>query len=227
MSRSIPVPWGAALTLIAMWLLALPATAQDDDSADDAAAAEETDEYRQPGLYITAMALGAFPTVQDGFLESWSSGASGVSADPGAGASGRLGYRVAERVAVEVGGDWVNEIQVDGTVNGQSQSARAKLWNVTGNARWYFRDQQFQPYALLGAGYGQVDLSSLDGGPLDGRDGTLGGFVARFGVGADLYAKRDIALTVEAGYVLATGDIRGTDYFSLALGLTLRFYGQD
>jgi len=51
MSRSIPVPWGAALTLIAMWLLALPATAQDDDSADDAAAAEETDEYR---IYTTA-----------------------------------------------------------------------------------------------------------------------------------------------------------------------------
>jgi opacity protein-like surface antigen len=227
MSRSVPASWGAALTLIAAGLLALPSTAQDEDPADDAPAAEETDEYRQRGLYLTAMALGAFPTVQDGFLERWSGGASGVSADPGAGASGRLGYRVAERLAVEVGGDWVNEIQVDGTVNGQSQSARAKLWNVTGNARWFFRDQRFQPYALLGAGYGQVDLSTGGSSPLAGQGGSRDGFVARFGLGADLYAKRDVALTFEAGYVLPTGDIRGTDYFSIALGLTLRFYGAD
>jgi opacity protein-like surface antigen len=133
---------------------------------------------------------------------------------------------VAERVAVEVGGDWVNEVQVDGVANGQPQSAKAKLWNVTGNARWFLRDQRFQPYALFGAGYGQVELRSRGGGPLAGRDGRRDGFVTRFGLGADLYAKRDVALTCEAGYVLPAGDIRGTDYFSIALGLMLRFCGQ-
>jgi hypothetical protein len=85
MSRSLPVLWCVAPTLLAAGLLALPAPAQDEDAADDASAREETDEYRERGLYLTAMALGAVPTRQDGFLERWIIGASGTSADAGRG----------------------------------------------------------------------------------------------------------------------------------------------
>ena len=54
------------------------------------------------------------------------------------------------------------------------------------------------------------------------------GFLVRFGVGADLYANADVALTLEASYVLPPGgNIDDMNYVSIGAGLTLRFYGLD
>jgi hypothetical protein len=48
-------------------------------------------------------------------------------------------------------------------------------------------------------------------------------FAARFGGGIDLYATKHVVLSVEAEYVLPTGDVKDLDYISIGWGFQYRF----
>jgi opacity protein-like surface antigen len=137
------------------------------------------------------------------------------------GYGGRLGYRLMERVAVEGQFDMLNDIQVSHHVpNGKDSESTARFLTATANVKGFLLTQRFQPYVLLGAGYG---YSQVD--PPHATSDRSHGFAARFGVGADLYANEDVALTTELSYVLPTGDISDYQSLTFGFGLMLRFYG--
>ena len=106
------------------------------------------------------------------------------------------------------------------------EAAEIETWAFTGNAKVFLlpgriqRSGLIQPFALVGLGVVHAEvkdkLGSVAGSSADG-------FGARFGGGADCYFTKNIALSVRATYVFATGDVDAADYVSFGGGLQYRF----
>ncbi|MFN2427353.1 MAG: outer membrane beta-barrel protein [Candidatus Binatia bacterium] len=127
----------------------------------------------------------------------------------------RGGRRINEMFAVEA--EWehpvdkfddANVVDGFGRLNGDFD-----VWNITANGKFYPIQGRFQPYALVGAGYGQADLPHDDNG----------GFVARFGIGLDVLIMDNFGISSEVGYVLGTGALSDYDQIPISLGLFYNF----
>jgi opacity protein-like surface antigen len=81
-------------------------------------------------------------------------------------------------------------------------------WDLTANGRFYPIEGHFEPYAVVGAGYGEADL------PHDQNHG----FVARFGAGIDFPINSRFGLTTGADYILGTGAMSDYDQILVSLG---------
>lgn len=210
-------------TALLLWLLALaigavsPAWAADDDA-----------EYDRSGIYLGGMAVYAIPTekgdLEDEFNEDLGPGSSS-DVDNSWGASGRLGYRLHPRFAIEAQFEFLSNIEVDGKDmdGGDEHKNEINLFALTGNAKAFLLTGRFQPYLIAGAGWSRARFDPPGSGPKSRHNG----FATRIGAGFDLYASEDVALSTEVGYVLHTGKLEDLDYLSIGLGLTLRFYGLD
>lgn len=111
--------------------------------------------------------------------------------------------------------------------------------NVTFNAVAYFPLGRFQPKAIVGLGGMWAELRTTNvtstvcypgwywyGWYCTGaytNIGNEGGFVMRFGGGADLYLTDTFALTVDATYVLPFGSISDLAYTNLNWGVKFDF----
>jgi hypothetical protein len=126
--------------------------------------------------------------------------------DPGVGVGVAGGYRLHPNIAVEGLFQWLGTSDIGGI-------PVVKRWDATANVR-VSTSGRVQPYAVVGGGYGSLQL---------GPTPSVGGFVARFGGGLDVYVTNNIALYTEVAYMLATGDIDGASYATLGLGAMLRF----
>lgn len=127
----------------------------------------------------------------------------------------RAGRRINSLVAVEAewehpASDFDNVSRVDGYGR---LGKNVDVWNVTANAKVYPVKGQFQPYALVGVGYGQADL------PHDQN----GGFISRFGLGLDARIGDNWGVNAEAGYVLGTGDLNNFDQIPISVGVFYNF----
>jgi len=127
----------------------------------------------------------------------------------------RAGYRINNWVAAEAMwehpvSDFDDADKVDGfgRLNGD-----VDVWNVTANGKIYPVHGRFQPYALVGAGYGQADLPHDDNG----------GFIARFGIGLDVLITDNFGLDTEVGYVLGTGALGNYDQIPISVGFFYNF----
>ncbi len=127
----------------------------------------------------------------------------------------RAGYRFNDYVALEVMGehaasnfDDANKVDGFGRLDGD-----VSVWNLTVNAKVYPVKGRFQPYLLVGPGYGQADL------PHDDNHG----FVARFGAGFDVLFTDSFGMDVESGYVLGTGAVSDYDYIPVSVGFFYNF----
>jgi opacity protein-like surface antigen len=136
-------------------------------------------------------------------------------ADPAWGYNIRGGRRINNWVAVEgmfehpvSDFDDLDIVDGRGNLNGDLE-----VWNVTANGKVYPIHGMFQPYALVGAGYGQADLKSDDNG----------GFVARFGIGLDILFTDNFGMDTEVGYVLGTGSLSDYDYIPISVGFFYNF----
>lgn len=127
----------------------------------------------------------------------------------------RGGRRINDYVAVEA--EWEhpvsnfddsNKVDGFGRLNGDVEA-----WNLTANGKVYPITGRFQPYALVGAGYGQADLPHDDNG----------GFIARFGLGLDVLITDNIGVDAEVGYVLGTGALSDYDQIPISLGVFYNF----
>jgi opacity protein-like surface antigen len=127
----------------------------------------------------------------------------------------RAGRRINDVFAVEV--EWehpVEKFDDASRVDGYGRPHRdVEAWNVTANAKAYPIAGRFQPYALIGAGYGEANL------PHDDNDG----FVARFGIGIDVEVVENFGVMTEAGYVLGTDDLSDYDQIPISLGVFYNF----
>ncbi len=195
--------------------LSTPAAAQDDDP----------DLYAQTGVYLTAMAVYGVLTDESGLedVAEDAFGSSSADADHSWGVSGRLGYRLHPRVAVEAQFEWLREIKIESRMipGGGKRRDQISLYAVTGNVKGYLLTGRIQPYVVAGAGWGRATLNPDGPGAKSRSDSVVG----RMGIGTDLYASEDVALSLEAAYVL--GERPEFNYVSVGAGLTLRFYGLE
>jgi len=134
----------------------------------------------------------------------------GEFVDTGVGLGLAGGYRVNEWLAVEGQYHWLGHTSIETT------SVEITRWDTTANVRASLSGR-FQPYALIGVGYGNYEQS------LGSASASAGGFVAQFGGGLDVYITRHVAVYAEGSYMMATGDIDLFDYAVLGAGAMWRF----
>jgi hypothetical protein len=198
--------------------------------ASAAAAQDDRDDYDRTGAYLGLAGTLAVPAKLENDIEKrvqLASPEASVQVDPSLGLNARAGYRFHPHFAAEIRYEWLSafestlEVPPDPGVPGDPGS-KVKIddlggWALTGDAKIYLPGDRAQAFVLLGIG--ALNLQSDD----FGVDGTV--FATRFGLGVDLYATPNIAVTLDAAYVLPTGDVGGVrpDYLSVGWGLMYRF----
>lgn len=207
----------------------------DNDLNEDASAfANQTAESNFGSSNIVPLEL----TVDDADLEDALLGVNGV-----------IGYRVGERVAFEIEGEWlVDSNKTDLDVTGSTGSHTAEIeeiWTLTANVRMFLPfDWRVQPSVLFGLGlqHSELDVRIATSGltttdeptetiiiPADFRAREsrtkLTGAI-RVGGGIDAYATRNIVAQLNASYVLPFDEVASvmtTDYVSVVWRVIYRF----
>jgi hypothetical protein len=152
-------------------------------------------DFARPGLYGALNGVTSIETIdRDG------------ATDVAVGASGRLGYRLAPQLAVEGQVDWSGDF-ADGPFDLTSTT-------ITGNLKYYFAEEQLQPYLIAGIGT-QIAESNLGD--------SESAFAARVGAGFDCYLSERFGVLAEVAYTIPTGDLDGFDYVSVGWGVFYRF----
>lgn len=136
----------------------------------------------------------------------------GSEVDTGVGLGVAAGYRVQKYIAAEALFHWLGKTDV----NLGFGDTTIERWDALANVK-ISTAGRFQPYAAVGMGYGSYGVAS------GGGAGTLGGFVARFGAGMDVYITQHVGIYADAAYTLTTGDIEPFDYATLEAGAIFRF----
>lgn len=137
------------------------------------------------------------------------------NADDAWGYNVRVGRRLNDYFAVE--GEWehpADNFDDASRLDGYNRRwGNVEAFNATINARFYPTSGVFQPYALIGAGYGQADL------PHDDNDG----FISRFGLGFEVEVIDNFGFSAEGGYVLGTGGMSKYDQIPISVGVFYNF----
>ena len=152
------------------------------------------------------------------------------------GFTGRGGYRCHPYVSAEFQfeslGDFEGTISENGTpMNDTARDFDLELEALvlTSNVKGYLLTGRFQPFVLVGVGFMRMESKARDA-----TGGTLPGLAAqasertvnlamRFGGGLDIYATRNVVVSVEVSYLMPTGKLDNLDYISVGLGLQYRF----
>jgi len=191
-----------------------------------AGAAQNNDhEFDRAGTYLGLAGTAAVTTQFEDDLEKVAQavlnpGAS-VQVDPSLGLNARLGHRIHPRFAADIHYEWLSEfkttIDVPGPLGGSATVDDIGGWALTGDGKVFLLTGRLQPFLLVGIGALHVDL-----GDFDVRQTVFSG---RFGGGIDVYATRNIAVTIDVSYVLPAEDFEGVelDYVSIGWGLQYRF----
>jgi opacity protein-like surface antigen len=148
--------------------------------------------------------------------------------DNSLGFNGRVGYRCHPRFSAEVEVEWLHGFDADLEQPGVVQLARVEVdpLVVTANAKGYLLTGRYQPFLLVGAGAMSGDLKVRDpvGLSFTGIDSQSENvFAMRFGGGIDLYATKNIVVSLEADYVLPFGKLEDLNYVTLSWGFQYRF----
>lgn len=155
------------------------------------AASAQAQDYAHSGFYIAANGIAAIPE-NDRF-------------ETDVGPSLRMGARFAQRWSLEGQADYTGEMDP-----GLHEGA------LTLNCRYAFATGRFQPYALVGGGFGwMVDHST----PNENWEASP---AVRLGGGAELYVTPKFGVMLEATHVLLT-DEGVRDYTAIGWGLFVRF----
>lgn len=150
-----------------------------------------------------------------------------VEVDPLLGASLGLGWRLHPRLAVEGAFDWMRG-RIDFTlpdrspVPGTLDIGTWTTWRLSADVKGYVATGIVQPYAAVGLGV-MRQTRQVTEPAFAARSGTETGFAPRFGGGLDVHLMRHVALNVDAGYLLGTGDLDGADSTSLRVGVVGRY----
>ncbi len=139
-----------------------------------------------------------------------------LSVDNSLGLNGRVGYRCHRWLSAEVEVEWLNGFDVSAP---GSATIDVEPLVVTTNLKGYFLTGRYQPFLLVGGGVMTAEFKSR------GVPGsiTLNEFTMRFGGGIDLYATKNVVVTVGADYVLPFDDLKDLDYISIGWGFEYRF----
>jgi len=171
--------------------------------------------YARRGVYLAFLPSYSFAGFEDE-IEDLVPGID-ISVDDSRALRGGIGYRVNPRLELELQGEWFEEYNID--LLGV-EAAEFQAWSLALIGRVYLLTGRFQPYALAGGGYLDIELSDKLGlGLSENSSGTM----ARGGGGMDFYATNRIVINVEGSYVLPLGGLENLDYWTFGLGLKYRF----
>ena len=242
----------AAIGLAALVLVALPGSARSDTaktvvqavagaalvgimcSSIALTAEEEVDEddYARRGWMVGVGGSYAVETFEDdaerelqGKLESKTVS---LSVDDSFGFNARVGYRCHRRFSAEAEVEWLNGFKSDLTQPGFAQLAKVDFEPVvvTTNVKGYLLTGRYQPFLLVGAGAMTADTKLRDpvGLAFTGLDSeSENAFAMRFGGGIDLYATKNVVVSLDIDYVLPFGSLDALDYVTIGWGLQYRF----
>jgi hypothetical protein len=238
--RPLAVVLRGAAILAGSLSLMLPGLALAENESDP-------DPFDRPGFYIGGGGTYQFnafgsrieDVIEDEVEDAIPGATANFDLDESAGANALLGYRVWSWFAVELQYEWVDEYDINGSID-LPIPASGKLYSIEGhtltaNTKWIIPFWRIQPYLLLGGGLAMSDVSK--GGLADAfialgadiDDGTNYEPVGRGGLGLDLYITEHILINAQASVVLTTlsspdiGDVDDLNYMSFAAGLQYRF----
>jgi hypothetical protein len=122
-----------------------------------------------------------------------------------------IGYRFNPRFATELQIERYQEFDLPGgDVNG---------WAVGLNAKGYMLTGRYQPWALIGLNF--LDMETTNSAAANPRK-TDDGAAMRFGFGLDVYATTKIAVVTDISYVLGMGQVKDYDVVMFSLGFLFR-----
>ena len=157
-------------------------------------------DYARPGFYASLNGLYG--------VELFDSAPSSFDVGNSVGVSGRLGYRITPAIAAEMQVDYG-----DFAKNGDFTETLFTL-----NGKYYFLQDQIQPYVLAGIGYEHATIEGR------GMSFSESGFAYRVGGGVDWYFHRNVGLLLEMAYNSSTDSfLNDADYLSLGWGVFFRF----
>ena len=203
----------AALTSIVCLSVALTA-------GEDA----EQDEFARRGWLIGVAGSYAIETFESDLQDAVGFSVD-LSVDNSLGFNGRVGYRCHRWLSAEVEVEWLNGFDSDVSVAGIG-IARIDFEPVvvTANVKGYILTGRYQPFLLVGGGVMTAETKYPDFVPPGvPRSRTENEFAMRFGGGIDLYATKNVVVTVGADYVLPVSSLSDLDYISIGWGIEYRF----
>ena len=178
------------LSLVVVVLVAFTACATEDPS-----------EFARPGPYLGVAVVGAgsnFKNFADNKLDD------GVTT---AGVQALFGYKMWDRAAVE--------IAYEGGMTFEGDDTEVDVWNVMLQGKLLMGGERWQPYLLLGAGFGEASTNN----PRTSQDG----FVGRAGAGLQYYISPSFPLYLEVDYNAGAGDMDDYNYWAAKFGVMFRF----
>lgn len=138
-------------------------------------------------------------------------------ADNAWGYHGRAGRRINDMFALEIMGEHLasdfDDYKGAKPKPGKARGDDIEAWNLGVNGKVYPITGRFQPFALVGIGYGQADV----------KHGNRGDFIARFGLGLDVLITDNVGIAAEVDYILPSDDIKDFDQIPISLGVFYNF----
>lgn len=204
---------------ISGWLAALVVLAAGSVAADP---------YSAPGAYVFIGGLNGFEDFEDRDQTTY---------DDSLGFDARVGWRVNPYVAVELEGNFLSGFDVDVPTQGGEAKLSLDGGNFTVNLKGVLPLGRFQPYALVGIGGMWADLRTRDITGIACQPGFIGwwcfgtttridnggSFVAKFGGGTDFWVSEDFGLTMDATYVMPTGELEDIAYTKFSWGIKFKY----
>jgi opacity protein-like surface antigen len=150
-----------------------------------------------------------------------------LSVDNSFGFSGRGGYRCHRRFSAEFQIEWLDGFDSDFSSTGFGELGELRFEPIvyTTNVKGYLLTGRYQPFLLLGAGLTSVDakLTKDNVGLGLSSNQNENSFTMRFGGGIDLYATKNVVVSLQADYVRPFGNLDDLTYVSIGWGLQYRF----
>jgi opacity protein-like surface antigen len=186
----------------------------------------EQDEFARRGWLIGVAASYAIETFKDDAesdaQEVYGPTAS-LSVDNSFGFNGRVGYRCHRWFSAEVGVEWLDGFKTDLSDPGPINiGIDIEPIVVTANMKGYLLTGRYQPFLLVGGGVMTAEFK-FRGDPGSPGSITETEYAMRFGGGVDLYATKNVVVSLEADYVLPVSSLSDLDYISIGVGLQYRF----
>jgi opacity protein-like surface antigen len=213
----------SAATAVGMSILCASVALTADDEIDP-------DDFARRGWLVGvagSYAIETFEQDANSDLDRLVAASTNLSVDNSFGFNGRVGYRCHSRFSVEAQFEWLDGFDSDFSTAGGAPFGKIKYepFVATANTKGYLLTGRYQPFLLVGAGMMTADarLRGESAGLGLSRNQSDTAFAMRFGGGIDLYATKNLVVSLETDYVLPFGNLDALDYVSIGWGIQYRF----